>query len=100
MIKMKEFGTHLTGRALGKKVRELILGKTKESTPVLLDFAGVQMASHSFCDEAIGKMLQELEFKEFKRAVKFVNCCAEIKSIIKFVLRDRLTEKRTCATLV
>ncbi|RKO65752.1 STAS-like domain-containing protein [Desulfofundulus salinus] len=98
MIMLGSISTHLTTRALGKRVRELILKRLESSTQVLLDFTGVEMASHSFCDEAFGKLLQELGFVKFKRRVKFSGCSAEVESVIKFALRNRLVEEKVYVT--
>ncbi|SHI39118.1 STAS-like domain-containing protein [Desulfofundulus thermosubterraneus] len=101
MIILKNFGSHLTSRTLGKKVRLLILEKLNLSSPnsVILDFANVEMASHSFCDEAFGKLLKEVGLERFKRSIKFWNCSEEIESTIRFVLKERLMEeKELCAT--
>lgn len=94
MIILKNFGSHLTSRALGKKVRLLILEESLGSRGIIMDFSGIDMASHSFCDEAFGKLVKEIGIEQFKRIIKFKNCSKEIESTIRFVLKERLDESR------
>jgi len=96
VIVLGNIGACLTTRALGKQVRELIEEELGSSSRVLLDFAGVEMASHSFCDEAFGKLLLKMGFKEFKRRIRFSCCAPEVESVIKFALKTRLEEEKMC----
>ena len=97
MFAVREFGTCLTSRASGEKVRLLIKEELSNTNNVAIDFKGVEVASHSFCDEAFGKLICEIGFENFKRRLKFWNCSEEIKAVIRFVLRERVkTEKELC----
>ncbi|WP_051276467.1 STAS-like domain-containing protein [Desulfovirgula thermocuniculi] len=98
MIKLGNIGACLTGRALGRRVRDLVLEELKSSARVALDFAGVEVVSHCFCDEAFGKLLQGMGSEEFRRRIKFFNCSPEVKSAIKFALGARLAEEDESCT--
>ncbi|MDD4599365.1 MAG: STAS-like domain-containing protein [Lentimicrobiaceae bacterium] len=86
---MSELGTILTGRNLGKNVRKAILN---EPGIVTVDFMGIKVASHSFCDEAFGKMVFEVDHP--KNKIRFKNANDEIKTVIKQTMSERIKEKQ------
>ena len=88
---MNKWGTVLTGRRLGKDVRKALLNQIG-SNIIVIDFNGVRVASHSFCDEAFGKMVFEVE--EPKSKIKFINTDDATKIVIKHVMSERLREKQ------
>ncbi|WP_169719369.1 STAS-like domain-containing protein [Desulfovirgula thermocuniculi] len=83
------YGPCLAGRALGREVRERIRETLAGSDRVILDFGGVEVASHGFCDEAFGKLAQEMGFSAFKRAVRFSNCSEDVAAVVRYALRER-----------
>jgi len=88
---MNKWGTVLTGRRLGKDVRKALLNQIG-SNIIVIDFNGVRVVSHSFCDEAFGKMVFEVE--EPKSKIKFINTDNTTKIVIKHVMSERLREKQ------
>jgi anti-anti-sigma regulatory factor len=91
---LSEFGRHLTGRFIGRKIKEQILSNPGN---VVIDFHGVESISHSFADEVFGKLFMELGDQSFRNKIKITNCSDEIRTIIKFVLKERnTTMKQTC----
>ena len=90
MLQMKQWGTVLTGRKLGKIVRTSMLSQI-DSEIMVVDFKEVRVASHSFCDEAFGKIVFEVEKPTEK--LRFINTDENIKTTIKYVLSERLKEK-------
>lgn len=91
IVKLKEFGTSLGSRVLGKEVSNLIdFEKEKE---IILDFQGVKMITSSFADEVIGKNCARLGLHNFFKNVQIVNASEQIKLILKKAIIDRLVEK-------
>lgn len=91
IVDLKEFGTSLGSRVLGKEVSSLIdFGKEDE---VILDFQDVKVVTSSFADEVIGKNCSKLGLHDFFGKVQIVNASEQIKLIIKKAIMDRLAEK-------
>ena len=64
IVDLKEFGTSLGSRVLGKEVSSLIdFGKEDE---IILDFQDVKMVTSSFADEVIGKNCAKLVHESIK----------------------------------
>lgn len=90
IVKLKEFGTSLGSRVLGKEVSSLIdFGKEDE---IILDFQDVKMVTSSFADEVIGKNCAKLGLHNFFKKVQIINTSEQIKFILKKAIIDRLAE--------
>lgn len=91
IVDLKEFGTSLGSRVLGKEVSSLIdFGKEDE---IILDFEDVKMVTSSFADEVIGKNCARLGLHNFFKKVQIINTSEQIKLILKKAIIDRLVEK-------
>ena len=90
IVKLKEFGTSLGSRVLGKEVSNLIdFEKEKE---IILDFDEVKMVTSSFADEVVGKNCARLGLHNFVNKVQIINTSEQIKLILKKAIIDRLAE--------
>lgn len=91
IVDLKEFGTSLGSRVLGKEVSSLIdFGKEDE---IILDFQDVKMVTSSFADEVVGKNCAKLGLHNFFDKVQIINTSEQIKLILKKAIIDRLVEK-------
>lgn len=90
IVDLKEFGTSLGSRVLGKEVSNMI-GFEKEDE-IILDFEGVKMVTSSFADEVIGKNCAKLGLHNFFKKVQIINTSEQIKLILKKAIIDRLVE--------
>lgn len=90
IVKLKEFGTSLGSRVLGKEVSNMI-GFEKEDE-VILDFEDVKMVTSSFADEVVGKNCAKLGLHNFFDKVQIINTSEQIKLILKKAIIDRLAE--------
>lgn len=90
IVKLKEFGTRLGSRVLGKEVNNMI-GFEKEDE-IILDFDEVKMVTSSFADEVVGKNCAKLGLHNFFDKVQILNPSEQIKHILKKAIIDRLTE--------
>lgn len=90
IVDLKEFGTSLGSRVLGKEVSSLIdFGKEDE---IILDFQDVKMVTSSFADEVVGKNCAKLGLHNFFDKVQIINTSEQIKLILKKAIIDRLAE--------
>ncbi len=90
IVNLKEFGTSLGSRVLGKEVSNMI---DFEEDEIVLDFQGVKMITSSFADEVIGKNCARLGLHNFFKNVQIVNASEQIKLILKKAILDRLAEQ-------
>ena len=91
IVKLKDFGTSLGSRVLGKEVSNVI--DFEKDQEIVLDFQDVKMVTSSFADEVIGKNCAKLGLHNFFDKVQIVNTSEQIKLILKKAIMDRLVEK-------
>lgn len=91
IVKLKDFGTSLGSRVLGKEVSNLI--NFEKEDEIILDFDEVKMITSSFADEIIGKNCAKLGLHNFFKKVQIINTSEQIKLILKKAIMDRLVEK-------
>lgn len=89
VVKLKEFGTSLGSRVLGKEVSNMI---DFEKEKIILDFQDVKLVTSSFADEVVGKNCVKLGLHNFFKKVQIVNSSEQIKLILKKAIMDRLVE--------
>lgn len=90
IVKLKDFGTSLGSRVLGKEVSNLI--NFEKEDEIILDFDEVKMITSSFADEVIGKNCAKLGLHNFFDKVQIINTSEQIKLILKKAIIDRLAE--------
>ena len=91
IVDLKEFGTSLGSRVLGKEVSSLI--DFEKEDEIILDFDEVKMITSSFADEVIGKNCAKLGLHNFFKKVQIINTSEQTKLILKKAIMDRLVEK-------
>lgn len=91
IVKLKEFGTSLGSRVLGKKVSNMI--NFEKEDEIILDFNGVKIVTSSFADEVVGKNCARLGLHNFFKNVQIVNASEQIKLILKKAILGRLAEQ-------
>ena len=90
IVKLKDFGTSLGGRVLGKEVSNMI--DFEKEDEIILDFQDVKMVTSSFADEVIGKNCARLGLHNFFNKVQIINTSEQIKLILKKAIMNRLQE--------
>ena len=88
IVRLKEFGTSLGSRVLGKEVSNMIDFEKEEE--IILDFDEVKMITSSFAYEVIGKNCAKLGLHNFFKKVQIINTSEQIKLILKKAIMDRL----------
>lgn len=91
IVDLKEFGTSLGSRVLGKEVSNMI--DFEKEDEIILDFQDVKMVTSSFADEVFGKNCARLGLHNFFKKVQIINTSEQIKLILKKAIIDRLVEK-------
>lgn len=90
VISLKEFGSHLSTRDLGKIVREKILSNWSNSSKIIFDFENVNIVTNSFADECFAKILDEKKFEEMISLTTFINVNDFVNSSIILALNRRI----------
>lgn len=80
----------LGSRALGAKVRQQVLAELQAEGQLVLDWDGVRAISHSFADEFIGKLAEEIGVEQFRSTVRNRNMSSLIRSVLSYVVSARL----------
>lgn len=78
IVRLKEFGTSLGSRVLGKEVSSMIDFEKEEE--IILDFRDVKMVTSSFADEVVGKNCATLGLHNFFKKVQIVNSSEQLNS--------------------
>ncbi|MBN20215.1 MAG: hypothetical protein CL678_02920 [Bdellovibrionaceae bacterium] len=85
-LDFKNFGQVLGGRKLAEEIRLKIENSLE---PVVLDFSGIRTVSHSFADELIGKLAENLGPVAFKQKIKIINLSESNRRVFTFVISER-----------
>lgn len=86
------FGSTMAGRNTGHKIKQKIRPYFDMGIKTIMDFDGVENATHSFIDEIIWTFASE-DFGKTISKIKVINANDDIKTSVKFVLADRTTRK-------
>ena len=89
-LRMVDHGTLLSTRQLGAIVRAEILEQLNRQATVLVDFGGVGSITHSFADEAFGKLLLAIRPEDMKLRLQFTNVSPNIAAVIRFAVAERM----------
>jgi hypothetical protein len=93
-VAMKQWGDFLGTRFLGEEARRTITNALASGeSPVVLDFEGVRGVSHSFADECFGLLAADKGIETFKSVFRFSNLNDEIKTVIRFVVAERIAKR-------
>ncbi len=90
IFKLNKWGDFLGTRELGVEIRQEIINILKINSSVTIDFEGINMISHSFADEFVGKLVGELTSNIFKDKIRFSKVAPEIAPIIRYVINSHL----------
>lgn len=90
ILNLKDFGTFLNTRDLGKIIRDKITSSIKDGNIVTVDFTGVTQMTHSCADEIFAKLVMEFGLPNFKKTIKMINADETTATIIKYAIARRL----------
>lgn len=90
-LQIAQYGTDLSSRSTGNKLRQRIQ-LLAEQDIVVLDFDGVRTVSHSFADECLAVLVQAQGESWFREHIKLVNHTQTVRLAILEAIQYRLTE--------
>lgn len=80
-------------RGDGAHLRHAIENAWSADEPVVLDFAGVTIASVSFLDEALGLLAREHSLQELTKRVKVENMVPADRALLNAIVTSRARER-------
>lgn len=81
----EQFGAHLIGRDVGKRVREQYFSGSPATWPRALDFDGVEQVTESCADELFGTLARRVGL-ELVRSIELTRCAPAVREAIEYVL--------------
>lgn len=90
-FQVSAYGSDLASRPIGRKLRSALVNQASYG-PVVLDFAGVRAASHSFADEFVAVLIEEKGEAWFRGNVKVINHTSGVRSALLDAIQHRLDD--------
>lgn len=84
-----EQGKTLATRPLGKELRADLVGKAVEEDVVDLNFSGVLSTSHSFADEFVARLAEEIKSGEVSFELAISNASPGVERVVRRALERR-----------
>ena len=81
----EEFGAHLIGRDVGKRIREQSFSGPPATWPLALEFTGVEQVTESCADELFGTLARRTSL-EAVRSIELRGCAPAVREAVKYVL--------------
>jgi hypothetical protein len=89
---LAEHGKTLATRSLAQELREDLLQRAGSAGSVALDFSGVLNASHSFADEFVARLAEEVQARELDFAIRISGASPEVGRVILKAMERRSVE--------
>jgi len=86
---LAEHGKTLATRPLGKELRADLVQRASGEKAVLLDFSGVLSTSHSFADEFVARLAEEVELGNIEMEVTLSGASADVERVVRRALERR-----------
>ncbi|SRR6266581_825559 len=81
----EEFGAHLIGRDVGKRIREQYFSGSPDTWPRALDFTEVEQVTESCADELFGTLARRAGLGPV-RSIELLVCTPAVREAIEYVL--------------
>jgi len=82
---LEQFGAHLIGRDVGKRIREQYFSGSPATWPRALDLAGVEQVTESCADELFGTLARRVGLEPV-RSIEVMGCVSAVREAIEYVL--------------
>jgi hypothetical protein len=89
---LAERGTTLATRPLGRQLREDLIQSAATEDAVVLDFAGVAGTSHSFADEFVAHLAEEVRDGTRSFSLAIHSASPDVERVIRRALQRRGVE--------
>ncbi|HEX6456427.1 MAG TPA: STAS-like domain-containing protein [Solirubrobacterales bacterium] len=86
---LAEHGKTLATRPLGQELRTDLVQKAGNATVVALDFSGILSTSHSFADEFVARLAEEIKTGEVTFAISVSGASPEVERVVLKALERR-----------
>lgn len=86
---LAEHGKTLATRPLGQELRTDLVQKAGNATVVALDFSGILSTSHSFADEFVARLAEEIKTGGVTFAISVSGASPEVERVVLKALERR-----------
>jgi hypothetical protein len=86
---LAERGTTLATRPLGRQLREELTRRAAQEDEVVLDFAGVAGTSHSFADEFVARLAEEVSVGKQAFSLSIHSASPDVERVVRKALERR-----------
>jgi uncharacterized protein DUF4325 len=86
---LAEHGKTLATRPLGHELRADLVQRAGNAKDVALDFSGILSTSHSFADEFVARLAEEIEMGEVTFAINIAGASPEVERVVLKALERR-----------
>lgn len=86
---LAEHGKTLATRPLGQELRTDLIQRAGSADTVALDFSGILSASHSFADEFVARLAEEIESGEVTFAINISGASQDVERVVRKALERR-----------
>lgn len=89
---LADHGRTLATRPLGAQLRSDVVKKAAEDRAVVLDFNGIRSASHSFADEFVARLAEEVAIGDLDFDLAICDTSPEVERVVQKALERRQVE--------
>ncbi|HET7121357.1 MAG TPA: DUF4325 domain-containing protein [Solirubrobacterales bacterium] len=89
---LAEHGKTLATRPLGHQLRTSLVQEADGAISVALDFSGVISTSHSFADEFVARLAEEIKLGEVPFGISISGATPEVERVVLKALERRQLE--------
>src|SRR5215207_462785 len=86
---LAEHGKTLATRPLGQELRTDLIQRAGAAAAVTLDFSNVLSTSHSFADEFVARLAEEIKAGEVTFAINISNVSEDVERVVLKALERR-----------
>lgn len=86
---LADHGKTLATRPLGEKLREDLILRAAGKQSVVLDFSGIRSTSHSFADEFVARLVEEVEHGKLGFEIDVFGTTEDVERVVRRALERR-----------
>lgn len=86
---LADHGKTLATRPLGEELRTDLVQKAAGQSAVALDFSGIRSTSHSFADEFVARLAEEIERGDLKFEATVSGASEDVERVVRKALERR-----------
>lgn len=86
---LADHGKTLSTRPLGEELRADLVQRAEGQTAVVLDFSDILSTSHSFADEFVAQLSEEVEHGTLEFSVTVLGASSDVERVVRRALERR-----------